>query len=148
MAIRVEGGADLRAVSLRLKAAGEVGLRREMYAAIRAATQPAKDAVKASALATMPHGGGANEQIAAKKIISSTLIGPNSAGVRLRMRNQSQLNAGQLRHPLYGNRSLWFTTNVPPGFWTKPLLAMRPQVTLGCMLAVRNTSRIAGFNDI
>lgn len=148
MGIRVEGASDLRAVSLRLKAAGEVALKREMYAAIRAATQPAKDAVRASALATMPHGGGADKQIAAKKIISSTLTGPNSAGVRLRMKNQSQLNAGQLRHPLFKNRSLWFTTNVPPGFWTKPLIAMRPQVTLACLIAVRNTSRIAGFNDI
>lgn len=148
MGIRVEGGADLRSVSLRLKAAGEVGLKREMYAAIRLATKPAKDAVRASALATMPHGGGANKQIAAKKIISSTLTGPNTAGVRLRMKDQSRLNAGLLLHPRFGDRSKWFATNVPPGFWTTPLVAMRPQVTLACLIAVRNTSRIAGFNNV
>jgi hypothetical protein len=146
--IRVEGGAQLREVSLRLRAAGEVGLKREMYAAIRVATQPAKDAVRASALATMPKSGGANVQIAGKKIISSTLIGPRSAGVRLKMRNQSQLNSGQLRHPRFGDRSRWFTTNVPPGFWTRPLEAMRPRVTVACMVAVRNTARVAGFNDL
>jgi hypothetical protein len=146
--IRVEGGTQLREVSLRLRAAGEVGLKREMYAAIRVATQPAKDAVRASALATMPKSGGANQVIAGKKIISSTLIGPRTAGVRLKMRHQSLLNSGQLRHPVFGDREVWRNTPVPPGFWTRPLVAMRPRVTVACMVAVRNTSRVAGFNDL
>ncbi len=31
------------------------------------------------------------------------------------------LDAGRLRHPLYGNRRHWYTQRVRAGFWTKTM---------------------------
>jgi hypothetical protein len=53
----LEGGADLRAVSLRLRATGQVGLKRAMFRNIRLATAPAAARVRQSALSTLPKDG-------------------------------------------------------------------------------------------
>lgn len=151
--IYVEGATQLRATSLRLRAAGELGLKREMYAAIRTATAPAKARVQASARATLPHGGGLNEWVASGSIGTRNLISVRSAGVTLRMSKKGgarghdlrKVEAGAVRHPEWGDRSRWATTRVRPGFWSKPLTAMRPQVAAACYYAMRKTAAEAGF---
>lgn len=145
----IEGGAELREVAVRLRATGMVGLQRRMYRNIRLATAPAAERVRASAMSTLPRGGGLNEWVASAVIRTSVTSGPRTAGVTLRMRktghDMKAIDAGVVRHPVYGNTKAWAVTDVQPGFFTKPLEAMRPEVTAACVLAMREAAAEAGF---
>lgn len=56
------------------------------------------------------------------------------------------INAGRLRHPLPGNnRDKWFTTEVRPGFFDRPVEAARPAVVAACSSAMLEAAHIAGF---
>lgn len=150
MAEAVEGGAQLRETALRLKAAGNVELWKQAQKKIRLATAPARPAIRASARANLPRSGGLNEWVASASVTTSILTGARTAGVRIRVRKKghdmSDLDKGVVRHPLYGNRSYWYTTQVPPGFASRPLNAMKPAVAAACMLAMRETAAAAGFH--
>ena len=147
--LKVTGGEEVRALSLRLKAAGEVGLRLRMRAAMRATTANAARAAQAAEIATLPHGGGLGEWVAAAKPSTQILTGPRSAGVRLVQRKTghdlASLNRGRLRHPVYGNRKNWVDQQVPSGWWDRALEAYGPAVLAGCQLAMDETARLAGF---
>src|SRR3954447_5399406 len=119
-------------LSKALKAAGRGDLRREYLAAIRRATAPAKTTIPESARATLPRRGGLNETVAArlKVTIRSSLSGPE-ARVRITAtegprKHITDLDRGRLRHPRFGDRNDWYEQDVPPGFFTRPCLALRP----------------------
>jgi hypothetical protein len=143
------GAAELREVAVRLRATGQVGLQRRMYRNIRLATAPAAERVRASAMASLPREGGLNEWVAESVIKTSVTSGVRSAGVTLRMRKTGhdlkKINEGVVRHPVYGNTKVWAVTNVQPGFFTRPLEAMRPEVTAACVAAMREAALEAGF---
>ena len=146
----VEGAAELREVAVRLRETGQLGLKLAMTRNIRAATLPAADKVRASALSTLPRTGGLNEWVAESVLRTSVTTGARTAGVALRMRKTGHdlkaIDAGIARHPVYGNTRNWAVTHVPPGFFTKPLEAMQPAVTAACILAMREAAAMAGFH--
>ena len=145
----LQGGSDLRNVALRLEATGQVGLKRAMYRNLRAATAAAPERVRQSALDTLPKTGHLNEWVADAVIKTTISRGVRSAGVSLRMRKTGHdlpaINAGLVRHPVYGQRKVWAYTRVTPGFFTKPLEGMRPEVTAACIAAMRQAAIEAGF---
>lgn len=144
-----DGAAELRIVALRMRAAGEVELKRAMFRNIRLATLPAAGRVRQSAIDTLPRSGGLNEWVASSVIKTSVTTGVRTAGVTLRMRKSGHdlksIDAGIARHMVYGNPKVWATTQVKPGFWTEPLKAMKPEVTAACVLAMRQVAAEAGF---
>lgn len=144
------GAAELREVAVRLRATGQVGLRTVMARNIRIATAPAADRVRESARTTLPHTGGLNEWVAEAVIKTSVTTGARTAGVALRMRKTGHdlkaINAGIVRHPVYGNTKVWAVTHVTPGFFDKPLEAMKPEVTAACVAAMREAALMAGFH--
>lgn len=123
-----------------------------MYARIRAATLPARQAVQAEERSVLPRRGGFNEWIASARPSHSTLIGPRSAGVVIRQRRKGHdfysLNRGRLRHPLYGNREHWYDQTIPAGWFERPLTAMAPEVRAACQIAMHDTAIAAGFHDL
>lgn len=141
--------ASFRNAALELKAAN-----RSMYLVarrnIRLIASPAIQAVRQSALDTLPKAGGLNQWVADATIKTSILTGPRTAGVAIRARKTGhdlpRINAGVARHPVFGNRNAWSTTYVTPGFFTKPLDALEPRVTLLMVTSMNETSRIAGFH--
>lgn len=144
--------AQFRSVSIRLKEADR-SLMLLTRRNIRAAVAPVIPAVRESARSSLPRSGGLNERVAATKIAVGISTSRRSAGVRLKMgqgtgrgrRHMNEINAGSVRHPLYGNREHWYTTPVEPGFFDRPVKAAQPAVAEACMAALRESARIAGF---
>lgn len=147
----VDGSAaDLRALSVRLRATGQSGLKRNIGKAIRVATVPARAAVRQQILQVFPHSGGANLYFAASSIRSAVLTGPSSAGVVIRASKKGHDLAavnrtGQIRHPVFGNRNVWATTSVPAGWWEKALEPFGPAVEGALHVAQNVTAEEAGF---
>lgn len=126
-------GSDFRRLANALR---DFDQRAEVVKALRKAVQQpvpiVKEKVRASALATLPGGGGLNRWVAVSRITSSAAVVPGrGAGVRLRMGRHSTsaqsdiaaINRGRLRHPAWGRRfrGQWFTQAVRPEFFSRPI---------------------------
>lgn len=122
--LEITGGAEaLERVARRLKDAGEVGLRRELLAAIRKAAKPIPAAAKASALDKLPRRGGLAARVAASRIGIRTRTTGRNVGIRVEAKglyNLRRMDAGTVRHPDFGNRDRWFSQPVPEGWFSKP----------------------------
>lgn len=107
--------------------------RREITKAIgrglRAATKPARQAIKQKALGTLPHGGGLNVWVSKTRIVTAIRLAGPRASVKLRggrnsARGRSDIDAidrGRVRAPSWGHRTggSWHTVAVTPGFFTR-----------------------------
>ena len=151
MADLAAGAEQFAALARRLKAAGEVELRRELYAAISDAAQPVARRVSAFAYLApyMPdrYAGVLSEDM---KVSVSRITGRNPA-VRLvaqgrrKNRKLTRVNDGFLAHPLFGNREHWFTQGAPsggmrPGFFTDEAQAAAPGIRDKILEAMRVTA--------
>lgn len=138
--IELRGAEQLTALAARLKEAGDRGLQRELSKGIRKAVQPFKAAVAASAESMLPSSGGLAGVAAAASVPRVSRSAAN--GVRLiakgkrGLKGLAQLNAGSVRHPVYGRRSAWVTQGVTPGFWDKAVEEVSPEVRKQIELAV------------
>jgi hypothetical protein len=133
--LRIRGHAQLRAVAAQIKAIGDKGLGREMAKRLRETTEPIKAAIRTSAEATMPASGGYRAtlsqslrwrlQVRSGAQIANVTLTTTADGVKEK-RDVGRLEAGQLRHPVFGrSRKLksgttvsrpWSTTKIKPGF--------------------------------
>lgn len=122
--IRVDAD-QLRLVKRELNRLGDKELKKALFAGLNRATKPMREAAYREAAARLPKHGGLNRRVAAQKLGVSTSRG----GVAIFGRNRSQarlIDKGFVRHPVYGNRSVWRTTAVRPGFFTDPMEAGAP----------------------
>lgn len=131
MAIRATGASELHliAAALRKEANGRQ-IVNDMRREIRASARPAiQREVRESALEKLPHSGGLNEWMAAAPVRLSIRTSARSAGVSVRVGRNSRgghsdlkgLDAGTVRHPLYGNRGHWYGEAVTPGSISKAI---------------------------
>lgn len=151
MYISVYGEADIARVAAEVRRLGNGRtIPNQMAQRIRRAVPPIRKAVRASALSTLPAGGGLGAWVAAAGVRASVRRGPRSAGVSLVSGRKSQggrsdlrgIDRGATRHPLYGNRGHWYAQAVQPGFFTKAvegdgLDAFRKEVDAAVGEAVR-----------
>lgn len=133
--VKVTGGAELRSVQNKLRAIGDKGLGKQMGKALREAAKPLKPAVRAEALASMPSGYGPvlsrslRFRQAVKESAHTAHVTVRVYGDGRRQRRMvPNLNRGQLRHPLYGNREFWFDQAVRAGFVDRPFNRLKPGV--------------------
>jgi hypothetical protein len=112
--------------------------RREITKALgrglRAATKPARTAIKAAARADLPHGGGLNVWVARISILTQIRVSGSRAGVKLKggrnsLGGRSDIRAidrGRVRAPSWGRRTAgaWHTVTVKPGFFTDTAAAL------------------------
>lgn len=104
---------ELPLLAARLKAAGMVGVRREMLAGLRRAAKPLIPDIQAAARSQLPRGGGMNEYMAKKRPTVSVRTGAATAGVSIRYQGKgSYSDTGEWRHPVFGHRDRWATTSV------------------------------------
>lgn len=147
----VDGSAaDLRALSTKLRITGQSGLKKNMTKAIRVATLPARQAVKAELRAVMPHRGGLNDWLAQSSITSAVLTGAKSAGVVVRATKRGHdlpavNRTGRVRHPVYGNTKRWSSTDVPDHWWEHALEPFGVGVRQALVVSMNVTAREAGF---
>ncbi len=130
---------ELRVIASRLRKAAARDLVVELRKAQRKAFQPLQKEIKAEALATLPKLGSYNAVMSkAVKVSVTTGVGRTALNARVyakgkgEERDVRQVNAGILRHPLFGHRKSWHTTRVRPGFVDRPVKALSDRVLKEC----------------
>lgn len=130
----LNGAAQFRDLARRLTAAGEEELSRELRKAVRDAATPAAYSVRARLPGYMParYAATLDTYLAlpvsqAPSRVAAVQIRATTRGRRRRLR---ALEAGFLRHPLFGDRAHWYTQQdgVRPGFFAGPLTDARPAI--------------------
>jgi hypothetical protein len=125
----------LETLAARLREAGDTGLLRELDRAMRRATDPVPQEIRAGLKPKLPDRYA--EVLDAELVISSSVrTTGRSPGVRLRgttrgtaeRRRIRRLDAGVLAHPLWRNRRHWYEQPVEPGWFTGPAKADAPKV--------------------
>lgn len=109
----VDAAIELPLLAKRLQVAGEIGIRREMLALLRAAAKPMVADLKEQARKDLPKGGGMNEFVAKRNPRVSVRTGMNTAGASIRYTGPGRHSdiSGGWRHPVFGHRDrTWATT--------------------------------------
>lgn len=115
-----------------IAAASNGQVPRRVGAALRKVAQPLADRVIRDGAAVMPRRGGLSALVAASKAqVQASASGPR-VGVRLRLvaggASLRNLDAGVVRHPVFGNRQVWKAQAVPAGAFTDAFEAGAPTV--------------------
>lgn len=127
----IRGSAELTALARRLKDAGNGDLRKQLLAAIRAAGKKAIPEIRKAAQETLPKGGGLAARVASQPYAVRTSLALSGAKVSVvgrGMKELSDINAGKLRHPVYGDTSTWVQQSVTPGFFSKTMTNRGPAI--------------------
>lgn len=142
--ITIRGADQLALLSRRIKETGNGGLRRDLLRGIQRAAKPLKGVAQKSALDNLPHTGGLNEVVASSKFGVRTRTSGNSPGVRVVAVSGHDIESldkrGQLRHPVFGNRDVWVSQQVRPGWFTAALAAQAPAVRVQIIAAMQLTA--------
>lgn len=151
-------GTELHMLSKQLRVTGQSGFKKNITKAMRTATVPARDAVRAHLRDVMPKGGGLNEWLAASRITTSILTGPKTAGVVIRdNKSGHDLKAinrtGKVKHPTRSgpgfkteDRKKWrFTDTGNAHWWEETLSSFHPAVRAALIVAMNDVAREAGF---
>jgi len=130
---------EMRVLASRLRKAHARDLVYELRKAQRKAFQPLQKEIKAEALATLPKRGTYNVIMSkAVKVTVTTGVGRTALNARVYAKGKTeerdvrQVNAGILRHPLFGHRRSWHTTKVKAGFVDRPVKALTDRVLKEC----------------
>lgn len=119
----VTGAAELRYVARLAERARVVSLKRELSEAHRQAFAPLLPAIRKTA-AGLPSGYAPTMvkaiRVSARRSGLITYAEVHARG-RAKDRDVRRIDAGALRHPVYGNRDVWRTTGVVPGFVSRPV---------------------------
>jgi hypothetical protein len=123
--LRVEGDA-MKALQRKLKQVDRADLRRELNRGLRDGAKPLVQHARDAARDNLPHAGGLNERVASRP----TTISIAQGGVRVRVKgvDAASTNRGRLRHPVYGNREVWVTQTIQPGWFTDRMRQKAPGV--------------------
>lgn len=142
--VEIRGGKNLARIARDLKEAGEGGLRRELLRGVRQSTRTAIPDVEAAALEVLPKRGGLAARVATQKFASRTSLSGSVARVRIvgeGMKELRDIDAGRLRHPVWGNRKVWKGQRVVPGFFSHTLEKKAPKIRRDIDQVMRDVSR-------
>jgi hypothetical protein len=127
----VRGAHELQALAERLKEAGEGELRKELLREIRGSAKKAIPDVRQSAYRTLPKRGGLAERVGKQAYAVQTRLSGSSASVRIvgkGMKELRDIDAGRLRHPVFGDREKWKAQSVTPGFFSGAIERRAPSI--------------------
>lgn len=130
----VKGRAELRHVQGLITTSPQ-RLQQDLAVGVRNVVRQIPAEVKAET-ATLPKRGGYAALLAAAirtttRVTTGAVIKAAvtvSAQGRREQRDVSSVNLGRLRHPVWGNRKVWATTRVLPGFVTRPIDRARDRI--------------------
>lgn len=143
--IRVTGAAGLRKLAADLRRADRIDLQRELRKALTDTAKPLYRKVVAEIEEIIPHRGGYSSVLADSYYQTVSVRSAGSgAGVTIvgrakgkaELRDVAAVNRGVLRHPVYGHRSRWATTRVPPGFFDRPAKDIEPDLVRNAEAAI------------
>ena len=124
----IRGAQDLTVLAKRLKDAGRNDLRKELLRGVRESGADAVLAIRDSALESLPRRGGLAAKVAAEKATMRASYGSGGARVSLRRKRGRGLNAGRLRHPVFGDRKTWVGQPVNSGWFDDPIRDAAPDI--------------------
>lgn len=130
---RLEGVEQLAKLSRRLRDAKDKDLKREFNRGLRGAGQTFIRAARGNARDYLPKRGGLAEKVAASKIVFRNQLTGRNPVLRIVATNSSNIaamNAGRIRHPVFGHRDRWVTQMVRPGWWSDARTETGPEVML------------------
>lgn len=125
MDLRITGARAFYLLAADCKDAARRDLERELSKGLRESVKPTTTAIKAAAGRQMPSSGGY-----AGVLVPALRVTPKARGAlgisltvsakgKAELRDVAALDAGKLRHPVYGRRKQrWAITSIPPGFAT------------------------------
>lgn len=123
--ISVEGADKLALLGKAVRKMGtDRTILKNLTKRIKSMTPEIRDAIRVSAVATLPHAGGLGVWVAKSRVNVSVTRGANTAGVRITAGRNStgkrsdirNIDAGSTRHMLFGDRKHWYAQRVVPGF--------------------------------
>jgi hypothetical protein len=125
---------QLRRLARDVEAAG-LKVRREIVPRLRTAAVPMVDDIRGNADRLPAHGGFSRvireSSITVRANTSARSAGVTIVGVRRKtggMVDLRAVNAGKLRHPVFGNTDTWVNQNIPAGFWDRAIEKNRQRV--------------------
>lgn len=143
--VSVHVDVEIEALVQRLRVAADVGLERELSNQITRAVQFLPRDARASAISRLPHRHGLGTWLMERTEFSQSTES-SSGSVRVRTTATSphaidRIDAGTVRHPLFGDRRHWYTQNVNPGWWSTPVDAVKPDVESNAETAIETVAR-------
>lgn len=127
---RVSGAVELRYIARVVRRQRVAGLKKELAAAQRRAFRPLLPAIKAEAT-TLPSGYAPIMVRSVRLSVRNQALETTAivyAKGRIGERDVNAIDAGRLRHPLFGRRGRWFTTRVRAGFVDRPVRRLGNQI--------------------
>lgn len=125
--IEVHGAEQFLRLSKALKHAGRFELRKELTSAMKQAARPLIADSRAEARRRLPKRGGLAARVAKTPQRVQVRTGASTAGVRIVVGSKGaaarDTNKGTVRHPVFGNRKVWVTQRVRPGWFEDPMQA-------------------------
>ncbi len=122
--LRITGADQMKRLGAEFKQAGAGDLRKELLAEFRAEARPVIADLRKSAAETLPRRGGLAQRVARSNIRSATRLTGTQVGLRITASNPigiRRINAGSVRHPLFGDRQHWYGQNVRAGWFDDPM---------------------------
>lgn len=133
--VELQGAEQVDALVRRIRVHADAkALRKELYQGLNRVTKGVRADMRASIGPSLPSRGGLAALMMAKASLTSTASQGKNAGVRIRARHKSydlkRLNAGRLRHPVFGNRRVWVeqTAGINPGFLDDSFEKQKPEI--------------------
>lgn len=128
----IRGADDFLRLSKALKHAGQKELRKQLTAGIKKAAKPLIADSRSEAKVRLPSSGGLAARVARAPQRVQVRTGAKTAGVRIVVSEPGGAargaNAGAIRHPVFGNRDVWVSQKVRPGWFDDPMNAGAPVV--------------------
>jgi hypothetical protein len=133
MAVHTHVSAETKAARAALRKL-QVQVSRDVEKGVDEALKPLLADIDREVAAVMPHGYAAVLAPAMRYQVTKRTVTARgvSLDVRVYARSRREFrdiprldSQGRLRHPLFGNRNFWYTTQVRPGFVTRPADALQ-----------------------
>lgn len=118
--LTVRDSGQIKRLQQELRRINSPATKKKYYSGLQRATKPMRAAAKEEALSILPKRGGLNRHVAGNKLATRARQG----GVHVMSVTRSQarlIDRGKVRHPVFGNRDVWRTTDVPSGWFTRPM---------------------------
>jgi hypothetical protein len=126
--VRVEGAEKLALLGKAIRLQGsDRTILKELTKNVKKLSLQVRTELKLSAASVLPKRGGLGGWVAKSRVNTSVRRGANTAGVTVTMGRNSKgarsdlrgMDAGLVRHPLFGNRHIWYPQRIADGFATK-----------------------------
>lgn len=146
--VELRGADDVDALVRRIRTHADAkALRKELYAGLNRETKSVREDMKASIGPSLPSRGGLAALVIAKVSLTTGAVAGRNAGVRIKARHKSydlrRLNEGRLRHPVFGNRSVWVeqTEGINGGFLDDAFDKNKAEVARGIQRVLADIAR-------